>query len=418
MSNTDHVKLRLPPATIHSLNLKLDSRTLEIEGSANLSTLTSELAISANLETHQPRASKTSKRNAKDNSLVILSNSTVKFASMLIDGSNHQKNKPPLSTRNRNTQNPTMFIGILDSSSMTVCDSIILSSPSSNCFLVRPSRHYQYDRASTIQIISCKIGNNANILQEIVKLGRGLRNDHQANIFISTSSIDSIAIANGAGISCDVLSHTPPPLFHLETVLSHLVFTNVSTSHNTKPTKEFILSQTLIGSSISHCNNHLSGTTIRDVNLGGSLLAQNTTFSNCHTDSSARSIKSNKEWLTNPKKYKHLNAEEVEYAQSDLIRKQRFLHSTHPSAHPHLFPDPSPSLQLEDITLTFSFCSFSDMTFLSIDHDIPDTVGGAAIHVNRDLPTIRLSNCYFLRCSCSGFSSPSGGAVFVLSPSG
>ncbi|KAK2960648.1 hypothetical protein BLNAU_4303 [Blattamonas nauphoetae] len=105
-----------------------------------------------------------------------------------------------------------------------------------------------------------------------------------ASVTISASSLQDHRIT-----SCDsfILRFDSPPakqaLSSISSTISAVLFNNItSTPSNTHHTT-LKLSQVMHGCSVTQTNNHLSGSTIRDFNSGGSLLCQNTSFTNIHT---------------------------------------------------------------------------------------------------------------------------------------
>ncbi|KAK2960261.1 hypothetical protein BLNAU_4814 [Blattamonas nauphoetae] len=74
----------------------------------------------------------------------------------------------------------------------------------------------------------------------------------------------------------------------ITTAFIGISFRNVSSLPGSIPSASPSFRQQMIGSSIWGSNNHLSGSTVRDMNSGGCLLCSNTTFSWCSTTSDDR----------------------------------------------------------------------------------------------------------------------------------
>ncbi|KAK2945997.1 hypothetical protein BLNAU_19073 [Blattamonas nauphoetae] len=69
----------------------------------------------------------------------------------------------------------------------------------------------------------------------------------------------------------------------LETMLIGSQLVNMTSGEKKGALEGWSGCQTILDSSVTRSTNHLSGTTCIDMNLGGSLLCSNTSFSHCHT---------------------------------------------------------------------------------------------------------------------------------------
>ncbi|KAK2945734.1 hypothetical protein BLNAU_19347 [Blattamonas nauphoetae] len=158
----------------------------------------------------------------------------------------------------------------------------------------------------------------------------------------------------------------------IKTTLVRVAFTNVSSSPHSVPFTEGNLRQSMIGCSITRCNNHLSGSTLRDMNGGGDFLSSNCTFHNCHTYSHDRpSIVENT--MTNAE---------------DPYTNQVFDGELNGNTR----------LLVQGITITN--CSFSNM-----HHTVTTTysydLGGSCIHTTTRLGNLVIDTCSFSTCSVS-----------------
>ncbi|KAK2963848.1 hypothetical protein BLNAU_1417 [Blattamonas nauphoetae] len=148
----------------------------------------------------------------------------------------------------------------------------------------------------------------------------------------------------------------------LRTTLISSTLTNVTSTTPSQPRlapSPACLSQTILGCSISHSADHLSGTTIRDMNLGGSLLCSNSSFAHC----------------TSALGKDYTQGDQFKYASSSIT------------------------------SLNFTFCTFRHMTTTTTSY-----VGGAAIHIYKTQATLSVSDCAFLNCTTYG-GLADGGAV-------
>ncbi|KAK2951059.1 hypothetical protein BLNAU_14020 [Blattamonas nauphoetae] len=105
-----------------------------------------------------------------------------------------------------------------------------------------------------------------------------------ASVTISASSLQDHRIT-----SCDsfILRFDRPiakqALSSISSTISAVSFNNITSAPSNTLHTNLKLSQVMHGCSVTQTNNHLSGSTIRDFNSGGSLFCQNTSFTNIHT---------------------------------------------------------------------------------------------------------------------------------------
>ncbi|KAK2954804.1 hypothetical protein BLNAU_10289 [Blattamonas nauphoetae] len=171
------------------------------------------------------------------------------------------------------------------------------------------------------------------------------------------------------------------------------------------------VSQKMIGSCVSHCTNHLYGTGIRDLNLGGSVLCSNTSFTHCTTQPTKHN--------TN----KHYN-------RTQTIRDANYLHIYTQCTFRRCSGDGAidifrVSVDLEIVSCSFDLCwsgsAGGGVSFSHLDTQSSITVssssfvngssnqasaGGIYIH---GVHALSISDCMFLECRTSKF----GGAIFV-----
>ncbi|KAK2963914.1 hypothetical protein BLNAU_991 [Blattamonas nauphoetae] len=132
------------------------------------------------------------------------------------------------------------------------------------------------------------------------------------------------------------------------------------------------VSQTLVGCSLSRSSNHQSGTGMLDINLGGSLLCQNSSFSHCtRTSNSATKVQ-----------YQHCNSTHSQYSPTTGVT-----------------------------SLSFILCTFNEMTYA-----VDDSRGGAAISVHKATATLSIEKCFFHKCKVTKIGND-GGAVQYYSAS-
>ncbi|KAK2963915.1 hypothetical protein BLNAU_992 [Blattamonas nauphoetae] len=126
------------------------------------------------------------------------------------------------------------------------------------------------------------------------------------------------------------------------------------------------VSQTLVGCSLSRSSNHQSGTGMLDINMGGSLLCQNSSFSQCTRTSNAATTE----------QYQHYNSTHSRY-----------------------------TLPTGVTSLSFVLCTFNTKTF-----NLVEDRGGSAIFLLDVKATLSISKCFFHKCTVTGKSND-GGAI-------
>ncbi|KAK2958288.1 hypothetical protein BLNAU_6775 [Blattamonas nauphoetae] len=162
--------------------------------------------------------------------------------------------------------------------------------------------------------------------------------------------------------------------------LSSMSFRNVSSSQASCPQQNGMMSQKMVNTEVEWTDHHLSGSTIRDMNSGGSLLCVNSSFASCHT-------------VPRDNQYdKYL----LDYTSSDSSLN---------------FP-----LSTAGVSISFEKCTFTDMT--KTITNTASAEGGGAVFVENNLYDgsyfVTITSCSFLRCHLyTDGDSKGGGAVSI-----
>ncbi|KAK2951371.1 hypothetical protein BLNAU_13651 [Blattamonas nauphoetae] len=244
---------------------------------------------------------------------------------------------------------------------------------------------------SSITIISSRLLNRHSTVPSFVfRLHSTTYSD--AVVAVSGCKVSNSRLSSAEGLALEDIHQTPlstqnPLPSTIETALSNMRFENVSSPLLPRQRQRDVfmesLRQTLTGSDITLCNNHLAGTTIRDVNRGGSLLCQNASFTFCHAP--------------------------VEH---DFVIPTQH----NPTAHQYVGLSVTDSTRyfyfyLPDFThqIAFASCSFKNMKMYS------DTAGGAAaIDIFWPKGRVAISDCVFTNCEGEGADdSTQAGAVHI-----
>ncbi|KAK2951691.1 hypothetical protein BLNAU_13430 [Blattamonas nauphoetae] len=207
-----------------------------------------------------------------------------------------------------------------------------------------------------LSILSCYVGDQQIVGQDGIGVGEGPDNKR----FLEHSGITTSFI----GIS----------------------FWNVSSLPGSVTSASSSFRQQMIGSSVWGSNNHLSGSTVRDMNSGGSVLCSNTTFKWCSTTSEERPSSS-------PLRLSSLSSNTI------------FDHDTCDG-------------KLGDTRLnittdtTITNCIFQHMYYITAEMDD----GGSALILNTDATYLTVDNCTFFNCSVShtmSSGSVAGGCILL-----
>ncbi|KAK2951385.1 hypothetical protein BLNAU_13665 [Blattamonas nauphoetae] len=244
---------------------------------------------------------------------------------------------------------------------------------------------------SSITIVSSRLLNRHSTVPSFVfRLHSTTYSD--AVVAVSGCKLSNSRLSSAEGLALEDVHQTPlspqnPLPSTIETALSNMRFENVSSPLLPRQRLRDVfgesLRQTLTGSDITLCNNHLAGTTIRDVNRGGSLLCQNVSFTFCHTP---------------------VEHDFVIPTQHNPTAHQYVGLSITTSSRDFVFDTPA-----FDHQIAFSRCSFTDMK-----HTQATTGGAAAIDILRPKGRIAISDCIFTNCVCDGATDNiQAGAVHI-----
>ncbi|KAK2949468.1 hypothetical protein BLNAU_15556 [Blattamonas nauphoetae] len=260
----------------------------------------------------------------------------------------------------------------LSSSSFSVRQSTFLH-PSTSPILISTDNSMP---ASNIFIMSLNYHTRSNTFFPLVSLQNSESDLLSENHDISCTgfSLSDTTIASPTGILCDfgdTYPHTAPTSYlqRASTTLLNTQLTNVTSPSSTPDTQRYLpeIDQTIIGCVVKHGTNHFSGTTIRDFNSGGSLLAINSSFAHCTAPLAPSAT--------------HPNYILQNYTGTSRI-----------------------SLTSPPETILIQRCSFDDMS-TSV------SLGGAGLCVHQFTGDVTVKECWFTDCT----TTASGGAVVLNS---
>ncbi|KAK2952592.1 hypothetical protein BLNAU_12420 [Blattamonas nauphoetae] len=143
---------------------------------------------------------------------------------------------------------------------------------------------------SSITLTNCAIHSKSDRMGAVLSDARGLEGHERIFLSILNSKVENQRIIghDGIGVGEGTDKTGILGLSGITTAFIGLSFWNVSSLPGPIASASPSFRQQMIGSSVWGSNNHLSGSTVRDMNSGGSVLCSNTTFSWCRTTSDER----------------------------------------------------------------------------------------------------------------------------------
>ncbi|KAK2955439.1 hypothetical protein BLNAU_9667 [Blattamonas nauphoetae] len=157
----------------------------------------------------------------------------------------------------------------------------------------------------------------------------------------------------------------------IETSLLESTLVNVSSSSPFTPNKQSFgseVTQLVVGSCVSCCTNHDSGTGMMSPNMGGNVVCLNTSFSSC------------------------IRLSNTEYDFTFENRTQTELGRLN-------------NVTSDVTSVSFTLCTFNEMTVAA-----GSSYGGTAIFLWHTLSSLTVKTCFFHKCSCTA-SGDDGGAI-------
>ncbi|KAK2953972.1 hypothetical protein BLNAU_11074 [Blattamonas nauphoetae] len=227
---------------------------------------------------------------------------------------------------------------------------------------------------SSVTVVSCQLVSSSNRIVPLVNNILSHTVGTQINVSIVATSLSNKEIIGPDGLA---QKQTKNDSFstsadRMTTTLAHVTFSNVSSSPHSVPIIDGNLQQSMFGCSITRCNNHLSGSTLRDMNGGGDFLSSNCTFSDCHT-------------------YSHDRPSIVGNAISNF--QDPYTNQVYDGVE-----DGSTRFFVEGITITN--CSFSNMHY-TVTSSYQYDIGGSCIYTQLLSNSLVIDACSFSTCSVS-----------------
>ncbi|KAK2953413.1 hypothetical protein BLNAU_11699 [Blattamonas nauphoetae] len=313
-------------------------------------------------------------------------------------------------SRQEKNQNHSPRLAIVSGSMLTIFESRIEQSPWTSAIVISLSTLEESAMESSVVLTNCSIWNDVGEMRGVVETSAFPSFGGSVSVSIVGSSFDSHRILGNDGIGLSLTQTSRKRSEEVGMISSSLIgcsFVNMSSFGSSCPPQLSHLSQKMLGCVVSLTSSHLSGSTIRDVNDGGSVLCSNSSFSSLLSSPTANPEPS----ITLPDY--NGTAEFMDgaayYYNSDFGTSDSQANFSHCHFTAGEYPQQHRPLSFYDFKGTISIlsCSFTNISS-------PESYGGGVAYivctwqcVSPPFFTVTSSN--FTNCSSPG----SGGAVYV-----
>ncbi|KAK2955192.1 hypothetical protein BLNAU_9921 [Blattamonas nauphoetae] len=402
-SNSNEIQLiSLPGGTYVGNSTDIKHLSLELSGERSNERSSPGTHIVARSESYSfPNEEKFAVHTHK-NCIFSLTNSSLSLKSLhfsLVDNSEER--------RQQKNDLRTSRLAIVSDSMLTISESTIEVSSMTSAILISPSKLEEPFVHSSVVVRKCSISNEIGQLRGVVETEAFPAFGGSHSISLVGCSFNSQAILGTDGIGLSLTRTARKSNAKVGMISSSLIscsFVNMSSIGCSRPPHVSELSQTMLGCVVSLSSSHLSGSTIRDVNSGGSVLCSNSSFSSFlsspNTDSNPSpsiildgdiplEYEDGKEFFFD---YRTLTATSVSFSHCS------FTGGSETSAHPLTFSEYPGSISVES-------CSFINIVRTA------DRGGALTIELKTIQTTnhVRIASCNFTNCSADQF----GGALFL-----
>ncbi|KAK2950737.1 hypothetical protein BLNAU_14408 [Blattamonas nauphoetae] len=368
----------IPEGTYLGNNIKIMNRCLELSGERTNQKSLPGTRIILQSGSENSRNEDKFKTSSDETCIFSLTNSTLSLDSLRISLIAN-------SEEGRQLQNEagTPRLAIVSRSMMTISESRIEVSPWTSAIVISSSPFQESGTESSVVVQKCSISNDIGEIRGFVET-LAFPDDHRSvSVSILGCSFDSFGILGKDEVGISLTRPAQKNVDEVGTISSSLIgcsFENMSSIGSSSQPQLSHLNQKMLGCVVSLTRSHLSGSTIRDVNNGGSILCSNSSFSSL---------------LSSP----------------NIDTEQPSVTLPEPGVYPEQFEDGTEysftaSSGTEESTASFSHCRF-------ISDETSGGTGGLCVRIDRDR-TLTLQDCSFIECSSDQF----GGALWVVrSPS-
>ncbi|KAK2955757.1 hypothetical protein BLNAU_9293 [Blattamonas nauphoetae] len=173
-------------------------------------------------------------------------------------------------------------LAIVSGSMLTISSSRIELSPWTSAIVISPSPLEESGRESSVVVQNCLLWNDVGSMRGVVETSSFASLVGSVCVSIVGCSFDSSRIVGNDGIGLSLTRTTRKNVESIGRLSSSLIgcsFVNMSSIWCSHLPRLAHLDQKMLGCVVSLTSSHLSGSTIRDVNTGGSVLCSNSSFS-------------------------------------------------------------------------------------------------------------------------------------------
>ncbi|KAK2941947.1 hypothetical protein BLNAU_23129 [Blattamonas nauphoetae] len=269
----------------------------------------------------------------------------------------------------------TSRLAVVSGSMLTMSESAVDVSSWTSAILISPSKYEESTSSSSVVVNQCSISSDSDKLRGFVETSAFPNCGGWCSVSIIDCSFNSQGILGTDGIGLSLTQTPRKSAEEVGMISSSLIgcsFVNMSSIGSSRQLQLSHLSQKMLGCVVSLTSSHLSGSTIRDVNNGGSVLCSNSSFSSLLSSPNA-----------NP---------------SPSI--------VHPDDNPRQF-SPSDTFIIDNTFSSSTIASFSHCHFKSNGTPTPTR----PLFFKEYPGTIVLLSCSFTNTACSDYYA---GAVYIL----
>ncbi|KAK2947935.1 hypothetical protein BLNAU_17162 [Blattamonas nauphoetae] len=270
-------RMWIPERSYFGHNIDVKQRFLELSGEQSNERSSPETHIVTQCGFKSNRNEEELTMNTCESCIFSLTNSTLSLKSLhfsLVSDSRQ-------SGQEKNNARAAR-LAIVSGSILTISESIIELPPSTSPVLISPSTIEESTAESSVVVQKCSISSESVELHGFVETSAFPSFEGPISVSLVGCSFSSLRILGKDGIGLSLTRSPRKSEETIETISSSLIgcsFVNMSSIGSSCQPHLPHLSQKMLGCVVSLSSSHLSGSTIRDFNNGGSVLCLNCSFS-------------------------------------------------------------------------------------------------------------------------------------------
>ncbi|KAK2960721.1 hypothetical protein BLNAU_4376 [Blattamonas nauphoetae] len=343
-----------------------------------------------------------------ESSIFLVTNSTLSLQSLTIELTNEIPNRNHGSVNFRPPR-----LAIVSDSMLMISESVLELSSWTSPILVSTSAFGESAAQSSVVVNKCTFSTENGQMRGLVETSAFPDISTSPTVSIVGCWFDSLAILGNDGICISLTPISRKSGEIVGTISPSLIgcsFVNVSSIGSSRQPQLSHLSQKMLGCVVSLTSSHLSGSTIRDVNNGGSLMCSNSTFSSflsspdTNTEPSITLPDGSHPTFAADQSYYYDN-ETFDESTSASFSFCHFVRDGSPTATRALWFSSYPG------SITITSCSFSGIALTGSE-------GGAVLvaHVTgQTAQPVTITSTNFTDCSCLSISG-GGLSATIVSP--